>query len=242
MKNRTQDGALTTFAAIFLPVLIAAFFGYAYACVYGWWSIAAIAGIIAAFPLSSLLHELGHMLFGALVKIKCVPKFSILHSSSCKIAPKTDKNLKGRIIFTTLGGVTVNLILAVLGIVAFFVPAVPLWLSAILPASLYLFTLNVMPVTLSDGKTDGLVVLELAKNEDTAKVMLAVLTVQAQILNGKPIEEIEESLLMDLPQIQEDDINFIALTQLRYEYFKAKGDDQSAEKYLKRFESLKEYI
>ena len=72
--------------------------------------------------------------------------------------------------------------------------------------------------------------------------MLAVLTVQAQVLKGKPIEEADEKLLFDLPVIREDDPAFISLTELRYEYFSAKGDAEQAEKYKSRLESLKVYI
>ena len=46
-------------------------------------------------------------------------------------------------------------------------------------------------------------------DEDTSKVMLAVLKVQAQILAGKPISEIDKSLLFDVPQICEDELSFI---------------------------------
>lgn len=213
----------------------------------GWAWYAFIAAVAVSFQLSSILHELGHMLFGAIVKIKAVPKFTswrkFFDAMSCVIKPKTDKNLKPKILFTTCGGLFVNLIFIVLGVVALCVPAVPTYLCAFLAASLYLFTLNALPLNLQSGKTDGLVIAELVKNEDTAKVMLAVLKVQAQVLGGKPIEEVDEKLLFDLPQIREDDINFISLTELRYEYFSAKGDSEQAAKYKARFEELKkEYL
>lgn len=193
---------------------------------------------------ASLFHEFGHVLFGALAKIKVkIVKLKPFSSSYVEIIPKTDKNLKGRMVFTTLGGLAVNLIFIALGIVALFVEKVPVYISLVLPASFYLFALNALPLNFGGGKTDGLVLSELIKNADTAKVMLAVLGVQAQVLNGKPIEEADESLLFGVPQICEDDINFISLTELRYEYFKAKGDGENAEKYKTRLEELKkEYL
>lgn len=195
---------------------------------------------VLCFPLSCILHEAGHMLFGLMVKIKVVSvRIRILRPSEVKIVPKTDKNLRGRLIFTALGGLALNLIFIALGVVALSVPAVPAELSLALPASAYLFMLNAVPLYFASGKTDGLFASELIKNDDNAKVTVAVLTVQAQVLNGKPIEEVDENLLFGLPQIQEDDESFIALTELRYEYFKAKGDDVQAEKYRLRFEDLK---
>ena len=112
-----------------------------------------------------------------------------------------------------------------------------------MPTSVWLYLINIVPVRYSGGKTDGLILFEIAKNDDTAKVMLAVLSVQAQVLRGKPIQEVDENLLFGVPQIAEDEEAFIALTELRYEYFNAKGDEQQAEKYRLRFEELKnEYM
>lgn len=221
------------------------------------WIWAVIVGIIMVIscPLSSVLHELGHMLFGAIVKIKATPdsenfaaflKDTFLNwwdASSCKIIPKTQEGLRGRIIFTAIGGSAINLVFIILGIVALCVPSMPVGFCALLPASFHLLALNAMPFNFDNGKSDGEIVLELIKNGDEAKVMLSVLTVQAQVLGGKPIGSIDEKLLFDLPQIREDDISFISLCELRSEYLAAKGDTESAEKWRTRFENLKkEYL
>ena len=212
--------------------------------VYGWWTAAIIAGAVLAFPLSVVLHEFGHMLFGALVKIKAVPSFKIFGSSSCKIIPKTDKNLKRRIIFTALGGLIVNFALVVFSIIAMIdAVGLPFWASVFFPSCWYLTALNALPYTYGEGKTDVAVICELVQDEPSSKVMLAVLTVQARVLNGTPIEQIDKELLFGVPQIQEDDPAFISLTELRYEYFKAKGEEEQAEKFKTRFEELKkEYM
>lgn len=217
------------------------------------WIVAVAVGIIMVLscPFSAILHELGHMLFGAMVKIRAVPdkdflKKTILDwwgSSSVKIIPKTEKGLRGPIIFTALGGLIVNAIFVLIGIIALCVPALPIGLCALLPASFHLIALNALPLSFDSGKSDGEIVKELIENGDEAKVMLAVLTVQAQVLGGKLIAEVDEKLLFDLPQIREDDESFISLCQLRAEYFTAKGDSESAEKWRTRFEQLKtEYL
>ena len=217
-----------------------------------WISAVAVGFImIISFPLSAILHELGHTLFGAMVKIKAVPDKGFLkdtflnwwNSSSCKIIPKTDAELRGRVIFTAIGGSAVNLLFIILGIIALCAPSMPIGFCALLPASFHLLALNAMPFSYDGGKSDGEIVLQLIKNGDEAKVMLAVLTVQAQVLNGKPIGEVDEKLLFDLPQIREDDISFISLCELRAEYFTAKGEAVNAEKWRNRFEQLKkEYL
>lgn len=220
------------------------------------WISAVIVGIFmtVSFPLSAILHEGGHTFFGAMVKIKAVPDTSyktffmqtLLNwwdASSCIIIPKTEKGLRGRIIFTAFGGIVINTIFIVIGIVALCVPAVPTGFCALLPASFNLLALNALPFDFDNGKSDGKIILELIKNGDEAKVMLSVLKVQALILGGTPIAQIDEKLLFDLPQIREDDLSFISLAELRYEYFTAKGDSDNAQKWRARFEDLKnEYL
>lgn len=197
-----------------------------------------------SFPLISLIHEAGHIFFGAMVKIKAVPDFGkkIFGWSSCKIIPKTDRNLKHRIAFTASGGLVLNALTVILGVIS-LCGVLPAEIAVcILPSSFYLFAFNALPLHTEDGKTDGLVVWEFLKETDSAKVALAVLTVQTQVLCGKKIEDIDENILLNVPVIREDDPAFISLTQLRYEYYSSKGDTDKAERYKERFEQLKEYI
>lgn len=222
-----------------VAVVCAVYFWYEYELV----AIALYFAMIFALPFASFMHELGHMLFGAIVGIKAVPKFSIFGSSCCKIIPKTDKRLKSKVFFTTMGGIFVNVAFIILGVVAMCVEACPMWLAVFMPSSIWLYIINILPFKYSSGKTDGLILTELVKNDDEAKVLLAVLTVQAQVLKGKPIAEVDKKLLFDQPQIVEDDPAFIAITELRYEYYKAVGEEEKANLYKARFEDLKkEYM
>lgn len=180
--------------------------------------------LVAQILLASIFHELGHMLFGALVKIKARPHFRLILSSEVELIPLTDKDLRGRVVITALGGCIVNFLFVILGVVALAVPAVPTYLSMLAPPALYLGLFNILPVHTGSGKTDGLIISELARGEDSAKVMIAVMTVQAQVMQGKPLSEIDKSLLFDLPVIREDDPSFIALMQLRRDFYQAVGD------------------
>ena len=102
--------------------------------------------------------------------------------------------------------------------------------------------MNAAPVEYRSGKTDGLVLCELIALSDSARVMLAVLRVQGLLNEGTALKDIDKSLLFGLPQLPEDDINFIVLTQLRYEYFSAVGDEEQAKAYLGRYNELKQYL
>lgn len=209
---------------------------------YGIWAIALYVAMVISLPVCSALHELGHMLFGAITKIKAVPYFSLFGSSFCDIIPKTDKNLRARLFITALGGLIVNAVFIIIGYLPAFTVA-PVWICVFMPASIYLFILNILPVEYAGGKTDGFICVELICNTDVAEVMVAVLTVQAQLAAGKPIQEINKRLLFALPQICEDEPSFISLLELRAEYCKAVGDEINAAAYRQRFEYLKkEYL
>lgn len=228
--------------SVIVFVALAVLYGVACWLEYGVWAIIMWSAMVIAIPLESLLHELGHMLFGAICGIEAKPHFSLFGSSSCEIIPKKENNLKTRVIITALGGILINLFISVSFMLFMGFNLLPVWCSVLIPANMYLAILNIMPAHLDSGKTDGLVVNDLLHDNAEAKVMLAVLTVQAQILNGKRIEEVDEKLLFSLPVVREDDPAFISLTELRYEYFKAKEDIENAEKYKTRLDELKEYL
>lgn len=223
--------------------------GVAAACAYavwigdfGIWSFLFYALMLLSFPLSSALHECGHILIGAIVKLNAKPHFAFFGSSFCRIVPRAQTNLRARAIAVSCGGLSVNLLCMALGVVMLCVGGNLTFVGAILPASFYIFALNALPLCYRDGKTDGLVICELIREEDTAKVMLAVLKAQAQILSGTPIAEIDKALLFDLPQIREDDVNFYALTSLRAEYFAATGEEEKALAARERLKQLEVYF
>ncbi len=229
---------LAVFCALLLTAPMAVIVWYEY----NLWSIAVYISMLLALPVCSAFHELGHMLFGAILKIKAVPHFSLFGSSFCDVIPKTHKNLRSKLIVTALGGLIINAIFIFLGYLPSFTP-VPVWLCVFLPASIYLFVLNALPAEYAEGRSDGQICLELIGNTDVAEVMLAVLTVQAQIAEGTPIKDVNKRLLFSLPQICEDEPAFISLLELRAKYCKAVGDEINAESYMRRFEYLKkEYM
>ncbi|MCD8306760.1 MAG: hypothetical protein LUD51_00820 [Clostridia bacterium] len=217
--------------------LVIVFCAYAYA----WWIIAVALAVVIFIPLGSWLHELGHKLFGAMAHVKTRMHFSVFGSSYCDVWTDRSKGLRSRLITTSLGGLAVNLLCIILGIIALSVHAVPVCISFVLPASVYLFVLNAFPCTLGDGDTDGMAVLGLIRLDDEAKVTLAVMSVQADAESGTPLEDIERERLEGLPQIQEDSPAYIALLKLKEQYYTATGDEDAASGCRERLEALKEY-
>ncbi|MCD8295284.1 MAG: M50 family metallopeptidase [Clostridia bacterium] len=218
--------------------LVIVFCAYAYA----WWIIAVALAVVIFIPVGSWLHELGHKFFGAMAHVKTRMHYSVFGSTYCDVWTDRSKGLRSRLAATALGGPVINLLFIILGIIALCVHAVPVCISFVLPASVYLFVLNVFPCTLGDGDTDGMVALGLIRMDDEAKVTLAVMAVQADVESGTPLSEIQRERLEDLPQIQEDSPAYIALLQLKEQYYAAAGDADAAAKCRERLDGLKEYV
>jgi hypothetical protein len=202
-----------------------------------------IVTLLISMVVVDVVHEGGHFIVGSIAKMGVkMPKIKIFKSSSVEVDPKGEKHIKGRMLATTLSGCIFTLLLIILGVISLAVPSVTCVFCVVLPFSFYNFCVNILPFEYSSGKTDGLVAWEIIKNEPTAQVMLAILRVQGLVNSGTKLENIDESLLMDLPQLPEDDINFIILTQLRYEYYSACGKDSEAYKYFMRYKDLVQYL
>lgn len=239
------------FAAIaVLSVALAALCGYFF-CVgteiagmnVGMLAVVYVFSLLLSIVFNDLIHEGGHLLVGAILRMGVqMPRIRLLTSSSVAVNPKGVKGLKGRMIATTLAGLFFNLLLVLLGVIALCVPSVPVAFAVLMPYAFYTLCVNAYPSTNRRGKTDGLVAWELMSGQPTAQVMLAILKVQGMLNCGTRLEDVDESLLFDVPQLPEDDLNFIILTQLRYEYYLARGKDGEAYKYFSRYKQLIRYL
>ncbi len=212
-----------------------------------------LVSLAICWYLSLQMHEYGHKLFGVFVgmDVKINPKKFFSSSLGCEIAPRYAGNIKPRYIAVSLGGLVVNFLLVVLGAVFMALPcnifgdnlvAVGIVIRCFLPTSLYVFLVNAAPFEYASGKTDGCAVLEAVRGEDSYKVAEAILTVQGMVNSGIALKDVDERMLLDVPQIREDDVNFVILTNLRSEYYSARGDEKKAALYRARYEQIKEYL
>lgn len=249
MKKNSLSTVITVVAAI-LAVVLAAWGGYVFctqvtiadAQLYALIPIYIILIVLGAF-IDELVHEGAHFLMGAILAMGVkVPKIRIFKSSSVEMYPKGVKAMRLRYILTAAAGLFFDLLIIVLGVIALTVPSVAPFFALGLPYAFYSFVINVVPLEYGAGKTDGLAVVEAIANNDSTKVMFAILKVQGMVNGGKLLREVPESMLLDVPQIQEDDINFIMLTQLRCEYYEAVGNDSEAYKYFLRYKELIRYL
>ena len=211
---------------------------------------------------NSFLHEAGHIVackkngfyilevsvwFFKWTRVKKRMRFDFTligeEAGYTESVPVGTDNIEKRYRKTVLGGVKASFIALLMGIgVMFTVGRVPYQLycvfSMLLPISAYFFFGNILPMVNGGEKNDGAVYFGLKKNDISTQVMLSLLKVQAELMSGKTFCEIDEKLYFDLPQLPEDDLNFIRLLNARYNYYLDKEDFENAKKTADRLYGL----
>ena len=202
-----------------------------------------VALLFVSVIFGDLVHEGAHMLAGLCCKMGVRPdRYKLFRTSSVNVCPIGADGMCGRVIATSFAGIAANAVCAVVGIAAALSAGAFSGCCVLLPYSIYLLIINAVPDDRNGAKNDGMMVWGLITKSPSAQVMLAVLRVQGMVNGGTTLADIPREMLFDLPQLPEDDVNFIALTRLRCEYFSACGDGEQAQKYLARYNSLAEYL
>lgn len=226
--------------------------------------VQAVIGFVLGLIVSPILHELGHIHFGAMANMDCIyvkcfclkiyikdgkkrlGLASPFAADQTQMLPKSGGNMRKRAIRYTLGGqiyggiFLVVLLVAALVITLFAQPMYILW--GILPYAGYLFLLNLLPFEYASGKTDVLVYQGLKKDEAAEKTMLSAMEIQGRLYEGYTFTEIDESYYFDLPQLPEDEPLFAVMLDLRYRYYIEKNDYDKAADSLNRLAQAESYL
>ena len=223
-----------------------------------------LLGAIFWFVIITFVHELGHLISGKIngfafvsLSVMCFRWKKVgkeVLFSFCKpteeagyteLVPKYSDQLKERFTKVTASGYSTSLILVVLGAIPLIidVPSTIFCLTCtLLPLTVYMVLDSVLPKISGSIRNDGGVIKSLKMDDDWSKVLLSILTIQSELYNGKTYSEIDKSLYFDLPQLCEDDVNFINLLLLRYYYYLDVSDYDNAKKTIKRLKSLVDYM
>lgn len=219
-----------------------------------------VVGFLVLCPVATvLLHETGHLVFGSVVGLRFY-SFSIRFlqigrggriclkndndfAGKTVMLPKREGGVRGKLIVFALGGAIFNLIYGcVFLLLYFFVPQTPVMLlfESLAPLSLFEGLLALYPAELSAGKTDGKIVLEQIKNTPDARVLRAVLTAQGILITGS-YSDISRGTIFETPVVREDDLLFLSLIQLRWQYCYFCGEKEEALSQIERLRTLCDY-
>ncbi len=198
-----------------------------------------LAVALSVVGLPVLLHECGHLLFGALAGMKLVrfrvhPYTRSAAAGETAMYPKNGKHIKGKFFALTLGGAAVNILVGItLFLLWLLLSAHPVLCGAMSGFMFYEGVRALLPAELSAGKTDGAVLLGLIKNRPEEEVTLRVLTAQGILYKGN-YSDLPEELLFGAPVVREDLPACHALLLLKAQAQLAEENEEEAHKTLLR--------
>ncbi len=224
-----------------------------------------LVGAVVAGFLSTLMHELGHLIFGKIKKFDLLSfsvwffrwtkygkevEFSFTlpleEAGSCEMVSKCTENLAKRYRWMIFGGFLFTFIAMAMGILAFVIPNLPYQIYCVLvmflPMGAWTLLCNFLPMTNNGVKNDGAEYFDLVRNNDGAKVTISLLSIESQLYNGKTPSEVDEKYYFDIPQLPEDDYKFLLLLNARYYYHLDKGEFNKALSIEKRAMGLTDYM
>jgi len=250
-----------------LGLTLVAFFGVVFYCSTEYYEdlfqamLKFIVGALACGLVHTCAHELAHFIAGKLngftfssmtiwffkfAKVGKKTKFSLVmmgeEAGYTEMIPTRTENMAKRLKNMSLAGPITSLVLALVGIIPFFIESLGVWVFCIwammLPIGIYMSLGALLPASTDGVRNDGAVVYGIKHNDDVSKVTINLLKIQAETYNGKTPSEVDESLYFDLPQLPEDDTNFVMLLNARYLYYLDKGDYENAKKVTERLVGL----
>ena len=222
-----------------------------------------LIGLALSLVLAPNFHELGHVFFAEIsrmkwtyVKLFCfsftakkrgflVKLVNPFAADQTQVIPKSGGNMKNRAIKYTLGGLIFGggylLLLLVAAFVAmgFGVTAAKLW--GMIPYAAYLFLLNVVPAEYASGKTDMQVFVGIVKEEAAEQAMLAAMEIHGKLFEGYSYAEISKELFV-FSGLREDEPIWAVARELCYRKALEEGDFLKAAKELERFAQAEEYL
>ena len=225
-----------------------------------------LCGAVVAGFISTLCHELGHLIAGkkngfafismtvwffkwSKEKNKTVFDFVLPGEEAgyTEMVSKSVEDLPNRLKKMTRGGLVATVIPILLGVIPFCIAdklplfAFTAW-AMFLPIGIYSFFGNALPMSSGGAGNDGRVLYGLKKNDEDTQVVLSLLKIQSELYNGKTPSEIDEKYYFTVPQLAEDDLNFIMLLFARYDYYLDKKDYENAKKTTDRLLTLTDYM
>ncbi len=226
-----------------------------------------VLGGIVSSAVCAAFHELGHVVFGSICgfrfnsvrigfvnicrregKICCrMGRLPESLAGVTEMLPTGREHLYEKFLVTICGGPVFSLLFLAgcIASIVFFrsLPfAAYIFLCTAMPYAFHILFYNVMPFRDDDLDTDGAMICGLIRRETSYLTAVNILAIEGYMYQGATPSEIDKSLYFGLPQLPEDDINFIVLTSYRLMYFLDAGDDRSAVSASDRLEGLLEYV
>ncbi len=230
-----------------------------------------LCGMVVWVFINTFAHELAHMISAKINGFKTVSfkimffKFGKVNGrfriSLCpwgeqlgetELMPKKLENIDKHYKRIARAGIIANFILFCLSFIFFFFWKKWYWIenkeflfhltAFSMPISCYFVLANALPMSSDFARNDGAVFWGILKKDPSVTVMFSLMKVHAMLYQGFSPAEIPQEYYFDVPQLQEDDPNFIVLLNNRLYYYLDTGDYENATKTVERLTSLEDYL
>lgn len=258
---------VATIAYAVLSVLIMVE-GFVFAFFFSWKNgltavIICLVGIVFSVFFTPFMHEIGHISFGKMQKMRlkytkfaCFSVFEqngklhlrfapLFGADQTQMVPSQSGNMVRRTVWYTLGG----LIFGALQILAFVLLGVFLlptsaafFFFGALPYAVYLFMLNVLPVSYASGATDMRVICGIVRHEREELAMILSMDIFGLLGEGKSFSQMQQNRIDNLPIVAEDAPVYAVMQDIKYRYFLETGDEERAVDALNRLALASEYL
>lgn len=198
-------------------------------------------GFIATIFLSSLFHELGHLVFALFSGLKIysftvlffklefrtkkLPKIRLVFPNNfgdLELLPKKAENFSRKVFVSTLGGAIFSLIYLAFGITMLYVGSYYAYciFGITFPITAYIILVNVIPFS---ENSDGGLLFNMLAGGKLKKVIENSLNATANVILGVEPKDLDSRLLAEFTQ--ECDIYSVRIIYLRYlAYFRRDGE------------------
>ena len=215
------------------------------------WYVAVVLGSVGmavTVYLGIVMHETGHLVFGLIggmkfrsisfpfvkiyaadEKIKVSFTGATAFLGACEMYPSGKASPKKAFVWESFGGLAGSFLALLLSALCLalapYISHYPAILFGLASPVLYIILLeNAFPAEQGGARTDGGQILAILSGTPSGEVLVAILTIQAALKEGKSASEIPYELLFEIPQLPDDDPNYIFVLNYRYLYALDKGD------------------
>lgn len=214
----------------------------------------ALIGLAFSYLLCSLLHEIGHLVFGLSQGMRAKRMFfawflfdfdektvklqSCEEFGYCTMTLKRAEHMERKFFVYVAGGLFFSLLYLVFTVFCALRTDVLHFLFGYgLPVSLYLFLFNAIPL---GNDSDGSLILSCIRKDGIFLHIARALVIQSNLEESSP-SEIDESLFDELPVIPDDHRIFMVMTWLRYLRALDLNDKEEILRYDYRMRDILEY-
>lgn len=223
--------------------------------------VCAFIGFFLTRFLHTVLHELGHLIFGATQdfefcsfrvgrlhlrrdaqhKLKVCRSAKSQYAGNLLLVSKTADHLERRYLLLSLGGPIGSLAAAIVfSLFPIFHARINVYVYCLFgigfPISVYMLLINALPFYRFGAYTDGALIASILQKDPSVQYALRLAMIQSLLFRGTSPAELPEACFKGLPVVADNDINKLQFMIYTYARALDRGDSEEADKAIRFLE------